>query len=94
MDAGFAVTHQNGKRHAAGRAEPEMLDSLGPHAGSRICSVNRNVVDAALFQIEKMGAADGVRTLSEHGSLLRVDSNDERAWRNYCYFTTWTGKGM
>ena len=47
-----------------------MFHTLRPEAGFFVCSVNRNVINAALIEVEKMGPADWVRALGEHGSIL------------------------
>jgi len=55
-----------------------MFHSLGPHTRPFVRPINRNVVDVALFQIEKMSTADRVRAFSEHGNSY-ADVDDERA---------------
>src|SRR6266478_9303633 len=56
--------------HATIGTQPEVLHSPRPGTRSLVGTVNWNVKDTSLLEITKMGPADWVRTLSEHGRLL------------------------
>src|SRR6266404_3243510 len=57
--------------HATIGTQPEVLHPPRPGTRSLVGTVNCNVKDTSLLEITKMGPADWVRTLSEHGRLLK-----------------------
>ena len=61
------LAHHQRERDAAIGTQPEVLDPPRPGTRPLVGTVDWNVIDTSLLEISKMGPADWVRTLSEHG---------------------------